>query len=182
MLECGEDGGEAGETQKAADANEASGVDSNAGLAEQHSPACDLSRSQMEQVEEALACYAPLFGRRVRQGSGNSGPRAPSSAYIGHFERQLEARCGMHALNNAIGQPTITTAMMRAACDEYLKRYPTEDRSENEKPSGWYSMNVMVLAIDLASELKAGMRPYELRLRPWSERTQIVSDRDISCY
>ena len=114
MRECGKDGGEAGETQKVPGGSELDNADSDAGQVEQNSAARDLSRNQMEQFQETLACYVTRMGWRIGQDSGNPCPPVPSSAYIGYFERQIEARCGMHALNNAIGQPTITTAMMRA--------------------------------------------------------------------
>ena len=74
----------------------------------------------------------------------------------------------MHALNNALGQRHFTVATMRAACDRYLAMFPSEVRADNEKPSGWYSMNVMVLAVEAISKPLAARheRYYDLRWEP----------------
>jgi hypothetical protein len=41
--------------------------------------------------------------------------------YDGYFEPQEAARCGLHALNNALGCPFADAGDMAAACDELLR-------------------------------------------------------------
>ena len=133
----------------------------------------DLHLSQELQTQTALANHHPTLGWRPSRstGGGNLPPAAipaPLPVYVWYFERQIQSRCGMHALNNALGERLVTPAIMRAACDRYLAMYPTENRAENEKPSGWYSMNVMVLAVEIVSKSLAARheRHYGLRWEP----------------
>ena len=131
----------------------------------------DLHLSQELQTQTAQANHTPTLGWRPSRSTGSLPPPAiPASppVYVAYFERQIQSRCGMHALNNALGQSLVTVAIMRAACDRYLALYPTEVRAENEKPSGWYSMNVMVLAMEVISKSLAARheRPYDLRWEP----------------
>jgi hypothetical protein len=46
---------------------------------------------------------------------------APVPVYNGYFEQQEAARCGMHALNNALGRAFANAGDMVAACDELLR-------------------------------------------------------------
>ena len=131
----------------------------------------DLALSQEQQTQSALADHTPTLGWRTSRSSGNlpaPAPPLPPLVYAGYFERQLQSRCGMHALNNALGQRNFTVPTMRAACDRYLAMFPSEVRADNEKPSGWYSMNVMVLAVEMISKPLAARheRHYDLRWEP----------------
>ena len=131
----------------------------------------DLALSQEQQTQSALADHTPTLGWRTSRSSGNlhaPAPPLPPLVYAGYFERQLQSRCGMHALNNALGQRHFTVPTMRAACDRYLAMFPSEVRADNEKPSGWYSMNVMVLAVEAISKPLAARheRYYDLRWEP----------------
>ena len=65
-------------------------------------------------------------------------PSVPSTvAFSGYFERQVQARCGLHALNNAIGGPMFNVHDMTSACKAYLAELRregcTERREHHEK-------------------------------------------------
>ena len=47
-------------------------------------------------------------------------PAVNPAVYPGNFERQVLARCGMHALNNAIGYDFLGTTDLDEAADVYL--------------------------------------------------------------
>ena len=69
----------------------------------------------------------------------------------GYFERQELARCGMHALNNALGARVHTAADMHRACDVFLQESEREgnpqEREDHEAPNGWFSYHVMTKAL-----------------------------------
>ena len=147
------------------DAHEADDADDSSTDCEGEVAVGDLGLSQEQHTQAALANHTPTLGWRTVQPSGTAPPPAPPPVYDGYFERQIQSRCGLHALNNAIGRRLLTPVIMRAACDRYLGMYPSEDRIENEKPSGWYSMNVMVLAVENISKMLAARHEtyYDLR-------------------
>ena len=154
-----------------------SGSDASREVGEQEVAVGDLELSQRQQSQVALANHTPTLGwRTARVAAGNALPPTPPPVYVGYFERQREMRCGLHALNNCIGRSLLNVALMRAACDQYLALYPSENRTENEKPSGWYSMNVMVLAVELISKsLQArGETSYELRWEPLFRHPDVI--------
>ena len=90
--------------------------------------------------------------------------------YVGYFERQRGAHCGMHALNNAVGRAWQTVEDMHFACDEYLATSRMEGsvevRAEHARPSGWYSSEVMSKAVDTTSMRQAGRIEYKIILEP----------------
>ena len=73
-------------------------------------------------------------------------------AFSGYFERQVQARCGLHALNNAIGGPMFNVDDMTSARKAYLAELHregiTERREDHEKPNGWYSAEIMAFVIE----------------------------------
>ena len=152
---------------EAPDADDSSSSD---GQEEREVAVGDLALSQEQHTQAALANHTPTLGWRTNRPNGTLPPAAPPPplVYDGYFERQVQSRCGMHALNNAIGRKLLTPALMRAACDRYLEMYPSEERGQHERLSGWYSVNVMVLALDMISKSLAGKHEtrYELRWEP----------------
>ena len=90
--------------------------------------------------------------------------------YVGHFERQRGAHCGMHALNNAVGRAWQTVEDMQFACDDYLSTSRMEGlvelRAEHARPSGWYSSEVLGRAVDTTSMRHAGRVEYKMSLEP----------------
>ena len=71
--------------------------------------------------------------------------------FTGYFERQQDAHCGLHALNNALGQRLFTIHDMATACREYVKQQRREgipDHIRNHANAyGWYSADVMAFAL-----------------------------------
>ena len=86
----------------------------------------------------------------VTQGLDNLVAAGSAVPYPGYFERQSLARCGMHALNNALGGPFHTAADMDLACTMYLRAACREGlievRSQHQTSTGWYSSEVMACA------------------------------------
>jgi len=48
------------------------------------------------------------------------------------FERQREALCGLHALNNALGAEKFTREQLTAACNLYLQESDDVAEARNE--------------------------------------------------
>ena len=48
----------------------------------------------------------------------------PPAEWEGFFEQQLEARCGMHALNNVVGEHIFTEERLAAAVHIFLAENP----------------------------------------------------------
>lgn len=94
----------------------------------------------------------------------------PLNSYTGYFERQKEAHCGMHALNNAVGHNWQTIDDMQRACDDYLastwREGLVEVHADHAKPSGWYSIEVMCHAMKTTSMRVAGKIEFVLSLEP----------------
>ena len=90
--------------------------------------------------------------------------------YIGYFEQQQADLCGMHALNNAIGQPLHRREDMQQACDEYILRAHQEGlpevRAMHERFSGWYSSEVMALAVTQTPLVRLGRVQHIMQLEP----------------
>ena len=57
-------------------------------------------------------------------------PKEKESAYPLYFERQRDARCAIHALNNALARPFCSDADMEAAVDIYLETSRREGNRE----------------------------------------------------
>ena len=64
-----------------------------------------------------------------------------------YFERQHQAECGLHALNNAGGGPLFASEHMESACAAFLQEHAFEGLPEREsdhiRPGGWYSAEVL---------------------------------------
>ena len=90
-----------------------------------------------------------------------------------YFERQREALCAMHALNNAIGRPLQRKADMEFACEQYLLEADREGFAESvdmhAAPGGWYSSEVLAYAVRSTSLHRHERIEYELSLTPLFE-------------
>ncbi len=108
-------------------------------------------------------------------------PEKSSSAgfYPLAFERQVQAYCGKHALNNAFGEHVFTYNDMTLACDVFIQEstLPSapgeaaspEIRANHERAGGWYSVEVMAFA------LRRTFR-YELLPRPLYRNPNVLYD------
>ena len=100
--------------------------------------------------------------------------------YMGHFERQRGAHCGMHALNNAVGKAWQTVEDMQFACDTYLASSRVDGfvqvRAEHARPSGWYSSEVLGEAVTATSMRHAGRVEYTMSLQPLKVNPSILRD------
>ncbi|CAK9033287.1 ATP-dependent DNA helicase PIF1 (DNA repair and recombination helicase PIF1) (PIF1/RRM3 DNA helicase-like protein), partial [Durusdinium trenchii] len=87
-----------------------------------------------------LASFAPSD---AEHGADNVDAELP------FFQKQQEARCGMRALNNALGAAVFGPADMEAAAASYMQELEgiDEDRAEHIGPSGWYSVQVLYTAL-----------------------------------
>ena len=69
----------------------------------------------------ARASHAPSLGWQP-EGSQTDVATPPSQPFFnGYFEVQVDARCGLHALNNCIGFCFATAAELSRACDAFLR-------------------------------------------------------------
>ena len=71
--------------------------------------------------------------------------------YRSHFEHQVGAHCGLHALNNALGMDFLSVDDMRNSCAAYLAETAFEGNPESmhmhANENGWYSEAVMTFAL-----------------------------------
>ena len=90
--------------------------------------------------------------------------------YIGFFERQKQAKCGMHALNNSLGFQLCTDDDMTFALEDYIRSSNHEGlheiRSMHAKRTGWYSSEVMTHAITTTSMRRFGNVRYVMDIKP----------------
>ena len=66
-----------------------------------------------------------------------------------YFERQEQARCGKHAVNNVIGGPQFLEADLRTAAMQVIAE-TDEDSQEHVRENGWYSHSVLARALQNA--------------------------------
>ena len=74
-----------------------------------------------------------------------------------YFERQEEAHCGKHALNNLIGGPQFQIENLLAAALEVVDRTGST-ASEHIRDNGWYSHSVLARVL-------RNVEPHPLRMR-----------------
>ena len=67
---------------------------------------------------------------------------APTAWSNTYFELQMEAHCGMHALNNLIGGPQFTQTDLQEATEQVLAE-TADSISAHVAPGGWYSHSVL---------------------------------------
>ena len=66
-----------------------------------------------------------------------------------YFERQEEAHCGKHALNNVIGAPQFLEVDLHTAAMQVLAE-TDENPQEHIRDNGWYSHSVLARALQNA--------------------------------
>ncbi|CAJ1448949.1 unnamed protein product, partial [Effrenium voratum] len=130
---------------------------------------CDACQLEEQGRERASHCSSVTSGQKKRltpeaasSGAAGSSPGSPAkkarpggqSGTRGcgfFFERQAAGTglCGLHALNNAIGQPLFGPADMEAALDWYMHSTRELEQSweEHATASGWYSIQVLYTAL-----------------------------------
>ncbi len=109
-------------------------------------PAPTLLRDPMRQF---LSCDVPTSTQTSSSSTSKWQAPAPDVVpkFRGYFESQVFARCGLHALNNAIGASFLNAEDMTRACVDYLvemsREGSVETRTDHHRPTGWYSEAVM---------------------------------------
>ena len=101
-----------------------------------------------------IAMDASLLPASAEDENTDSDNEVPANQpiYTAYFERQLRGfgRCGLHALNNAVGFEFLTAADMSEACTVLLHELAMEDnperRDDHELLTGWYSEAAMAQA------------------------------------
>ena len=118
----------------------------------------DVDFSKNDSV--ARASHAPSLCWQPRHQDSQSDAATPPSQPIfdGYFERQVAARCGVHALNNAIGFCFVTARELSRACDAFLREHSYDARAMHEAPTGWYSSEIMALSLQITKEWKGRYR------------------------
>ncbi len=117
----------------------------------------------------------------------SSHPAAPvgndshDSVYTGYFERQVRGRCGLHALNNALGFDLLDPCDMSHACDVFLAEMAMEGspelRHNHENKRGWYSEAVMAQALRVKNNLY--MLDLDNPLRPNQDSMMRIFAEDV---
>jgi hypothetical protein len=73
-----------------------------------------------------------------------------------YFERQEQAMCGRHAVNNVLGGPQFVDGVLERACTEVVAQTGEED-SAHQHAGGWCSRSVLAAAMDLTAVLHRRM-------------------------
>ena len=124
-----------------------------------------------EQEKEDTEDEDPTSEEDVEQYVDDAGGLPAGAPSWTYFEKQgADARCGMHALNNAVGRAWQTPEDMDYACDEYLRASQQEGsaerRDDHVASSGWYSSEVMACAVTSTSMRRVGHVEYVMTLEP----------------
>ena len=99
----------------------------------------------------------------------------PEVAWEGFFEQQVEARCGMHALNNVVGEHLYTEVQLEAAVHIFLD----ESQGLHDLPAdhvaggGWYSAEVLATAVQSVAMAKFDRVMWNMPLLPVTAAAQV---------
>jgi hypothetical protein len=121
-----------------------------------------------KETEESAPADVPA--KRVRLRAKDFMPSAEADPAGIYHERQVDALCAMHALNNAIGRKWQEPEDMKRALQYYLEESEREGlmerRSDHESPGGWYSSEVLAYAVRSTSMHRVGCVEYTMNLTP----------------
>ena len=136
------------------------------GLSFSGSPPAPCTHGQQPLPELSTGSCAGAHGSTATQASGPGSthtdrPRArlrvkppPVTSASGapiFFEAHAAARCGLHALNNAIGGSFFNAEEMSLACTAYIEEARREglweSRDDHERAGGWYSEAVLAYVV-----------------------------------
>ena len=97
-----------------------------------------------KQIQD-VAVHASQRRRSVHVELELSSSESEVEAEVFYMEHQQEGRCGMHALNNALGQQVFTTQNMADAAAYYFQEWCVLDEHKHWHVSedGWYSVDVL---------------------------------------
>ena len=99
----------------------------------------------------------------------------PEVVWEGFFEQQVEARCGMHALNNVVGEHLFTEVQLEAAVHIFLD----ENQGLHDLPAdhvgegGWYSAEVLATALQSVAMAKFDRVMWNMPLLPATSAAQL---------
>ena len=101
----------------------------------------------------------------------------PPVEWEGFFEQQVEARCGMHALNNVVGEHIFTPEHLAAAVHIFLEENPglNDTPSDHIGDGGWYSAEVLATALQSVALEKYDQVVWDMPLLPVSDAAQVVA-------
>ena len=102
--------------------------------------------------------------KKTTSDQANSRPSEQSNIF---FEKQQQARCGQHALNNALGNHYFDTADMEQAARTFLWENLEigDDLERHISPEGDYSIEVMMMALRTTALKKFGRLCWHMRDR-----------------
>ena len=107
------------------------------------SPLSHLRGTCCSDLPSGSVARAPRAQRTAFALHGDTLSRADAHWSDRYFEPQVEAHCGMHALNNLIGAPQFTQDDLQAATAQVIAE-TDEHISDHVAPGGWYSHSVLV--------------------------------------
>jgi hypothetical protein len=154
------------------------------------------AKAPREQPQASRSARDPQPGvaesKRRRTGCASVPGDPGCLRYEGFFERQVEAMCGMHALNNAVGRRWQTAEDMEVACEEFLRErrfdfgmveglMTAEDKklealelSRHARQDGWYSDEIIAKAVVTTSMRREGRVEFDMRIQPLSTRPHML--------
>jgi hypothetical protein len=164
-----------------------------------HTPRISWSIARNTSREQAHTCRPAhdsqpegAESKRRRTGTTSVIGNADRIRYGGFFERQVEAMCGMHALNNAVGRRWQSSEDMKFACEEFLRERRFEcgmvdalmtaddkkkealELSRHAREDGWYSDEIIAKAVVSTSLRREGRVEFELSLRPLCDNPRMI--------
>ncbi|CAE7244812.1 unnamed protein product [Symbiodinium natans] len=118
---------------------------------------------------------SPTKSPPSKKTSSNQTNARPSQQSNVFFEEQEGARCGKHALNNALGHRYFDTADMQDAAETFIWENPElgDDIERHISPDGDYSIETMMMALRTAAMKKFGRLSWQMR------DTRATSIRDL---
>ena len=107
----------------------------------------DAEPAAKRRLEES--CQSPPVPELDRTGAPERDSREASTQPERFFERQVQLRCGIHALNNALGFHLVNAQDMVYAADAFLFENPelADNVQDHLRPQGDYSFEVMSMVL-----------------------------------